>query len=194
MTESNIRRRPLHTRHITCLAYERDDGWIDIEGEMQDVTPDGTDLFFRQIDAGAFIHRMKITMTVDRELVIRSITAHIHDGATPNCHETESAYRALEGLKIGPGFRKQIQARVGGRLGCTHLTELLLGPMATTAVQSRFAMLRASPIWRERLYGNTEVQPPAILDTCHAYRVDGEAIKQVWPVHRRPGNGAPRSQ
>lgn len=194
MTEPNIRRRPLHVRHISCLAYERDDGWVDIEGEMRDVTPDGTDLFFRKLDAGENIHRMQITMTVDRDLVIRRITARVHDGATPNCHEIESAYRALEGVRIGQGFRKHVHAQVGGKLGCTHLTELLLGPMATTAVQSRFAMLRASPVWHERLYGDTEVQPPAILDTCHAYRIDGDAISRVWPEHRRPGNAPPETR
>ena len=38
---------------------------------------------------------------------------------------------ALTGIRIGPGWRRQVQERVGGVRGCIHITELLW-PLATT--------------------------------------------------------------
>ena len=43
----------------------------------------------------------------------------------------------LVGLKIAPGWRRQVQAAIGGRHGCTHITELL-GPVATVAYQTMY--------------------------------------------------------
>lgn len=91
MNHSIPRRRLLHTRQVFCEAYERDDGLYDIEGRMQDVTPDGTDLILKIIPAGARLHDMRIVMTVDRDLVIRDIAARIEESPTVYCHEIESA-------------------------------------------------------------------------------------------------------
>ncbi len=52
-TAPTIHRRPLHTRTITCTGFLRDDGLIDIEGEMQDITPTGTDLLFKMVRRAA---------------------------------------------------------------------------------------------------------------------------------------------
>ena len=43
----------------------------------------------------------------------------------------------LVGLQIGPGWRRKVQAAIGGRHGCTHITELL-GPVATIAYQTLY--------------------------------------------------------
>ena len=176
----------LHTRHIVCHAYERADGLIDVEGELRDITPDGTDLLFRVAPPGAAIHDMRVVMTVDRSLVVHRVTTQMLETPTRYCPQIEHAYRALAGLQIGPGWRQQVKARVGGVHGCTHVTELILGPMATTAMQARFAIQRAQPEWRGRFEGDTPLPRPAMLDTCYSYRGDGDAAKIFWPEHRRP--------
>ena len=43
--------------------------------------------------------------------------------------------RQGEGLRVGPGWRRAVRARLGGVQGCTHPVELL-GPLATTAYQT----------------------------------------------------------
>ncbi|QEY62946.1 DUF2889 domain-containing protein [Metapseudomonas lalkuanensis] len=177
----------LHTRHVTCTAYLREDGLLDVEGEMRDITPVDTDLLFRVAAAGGDIHHMHMTMTLDRDLVIQHVLARTHAGPTPYCQEIESAYGALEGLKIAPGFLPKVKARVGGIRGCTHLTELL-GPMATTAYQARFALMRKHNHLRQRLAGGQPLPRPALVDSCHTYRLDGEAIQLIWPEDRRQGS------
>lgn len=180
MNPTATTRKLLHTRHVVCHAYQRSDGLIDIEGEVQDITPDGTDLFFKILPAGAPIHDMRIVMTVDQNLVVQTVATRMDATPTPYCPEIESAYAALAGLQIGAGWRKQVKARVGGMRGCTHLTELILGTMATTAMQVNFAIARTSPDWHASFKEDV-----TMINSCHSYRGDGEAAKILWSEQRR---------
>nr|WP_314533097.1 DUF2889 domain-containing protein [uncultured Pseudomonas sp.] len=98
------------------------------------------------------------------------------------------AYGALVGLRIGTGFKQRVAERVGGLKGCTHLTELL-GPMATTAIQT------LAPIMQKRLRQRAAADPDFkmpdhwVIGTCHAYHPDGDAARRVNGA--RPGDDVP---
>jgi hypothetical protein len=186
MNQPSPGRKLVHLRQVVCSAYSRDDGLLEVVGELRDTSPDGTDLILKTIAPGGSLHDMRIVMTVDSELVIQTVSAHMAATPASYCKAVEDAYAALSGLAIGPGFRQRVKERVGGAKGCTHLTELL-GPMATTAFQARSAVQRATPAWRERFEGDAPVPRPPILDTCHTYRLDGEVATMLWPEHRRAG-------
>ncbi|WP_444634360.1 DUF2889 domain-containing protein [Cupriavidus oxalaticus] len=183
-------RKRIHTRHVTCNGYERADGLFDIEAEMTDITPTGTHLLFKRLGPGEAIHHMRIVITVSRDLVIHDIAATLSAGPTGQCADIASAYAGLKGLQIRAGFRRQASAIVGGVRGCTHLTELL-GPLATTARQTIFAVDRRERDGRWHADGTAALPTPAALNTCHAYREDGEVVRLLWPPHRR---GAPDMQ
>jgi len=174
----------LHTRKIDCNGYRRADGLYDIEARMTDISANGTELPFRQIDAGGQIHDMWLIMTIDRDLVIRRMTSRTDVGATPYCAEINTAYAALEGLKIGAGFKQKAKALVAGARGCTHLTELL-GPLATTAMQTIMSEWRESRPWNVMVRETTPLPKPWVIGTCHAYREDGPGADTIWPAHRR---------
>jgi hypothetical protein len=190
MSPTPANRKPLHTRHVTCTGYLRDDGLLDLEGEIQDISPGGTDLLFKSIPAGSAIHHMRVTMTLDMDLVIHDIAARMHAGPTEYCPEIEHAYGALKGLQIRAGFRQEVKARVGGVNGCTHITELL-GPMATTAMQSKMAIGRAERNGSLPAQGHGPMPKPALVGSCHTYRIDSEAVKVLWPLHRRETAAVP---
>lgn len=178
MNDTPTPRRALHRRETTTECWLRDDGLIDIEGRMRDLTPHGTDMVFHQVAAGDAIHDIQLTLTLDQGLTIRQVRARLAVGATPFCGGIESAYAGLEGLRIGAGFRQQLLQRVGGLQGCTHLTDLAMA-IAATAVQAAYALKRDA-----RAAGALARPPgerPAVLDTCHAWRSDGEAARIVWP-------------
>jgi hypothetical protein len=177
-------RKLIHTRRIECAGYERADGLYDIEACMHDITPDGTDLLFKRLGPGDAIHGMRLGATIDADMLIHHVEARMEAGPSPYCHEVPPFYAALKGLTIGRGFRQQAQERVGGVEGCTHLTELL-GPLATTAMQTIFAARRAAGVFRRMLQGDGPMPKPFVIGTCHTYRPDGEATKVVWPEHRR---------
>jgi hypothetical protein len=175
-----ITRSLLHTRQVICTAYQRSDGMFDIEGRIQDTKAEHSHTLFKPLRAGDALHLMRATMTIDQTMTILHIEAHTDAGPTPFCADINAAYGALQGLQIGPGFKAQVKARVGGRMGCTHLTDLL-GPMATTAIQTLL------PVWIEAELQRAAHDPayrmakPWVIDTCHAYRSDGEGVRTIMP-------------
>lgn len=177
-------RRLLHTREVVCRGYVREDGLFDFEASLRDISANDTDLYFKQVDAGGLLHGLRLTMTIDADMQIVQMQAHSDTVPTPFCSESSALYGQLEGLRIGPGFTQRVKERVGGRKGCTHLTELM-GPLATTAVQTVMALRRETRDLAAELQGSTPMPRPAVYDSCHTYRQDGQAIQVIWPEHRR---------
>ncbi len=176
-------RRLVHTREVVCKGYARADGLYDIEGRMVDLTADGTGLVFHELAAGEAIHDLRLVLTIDADLLIHRAQAFMVSIATPYCGGAAAAYGQLAGLRIGPGFRQAAKARVGTVTACTHLTELL-GPMATTAMQTLMSEQRAA----KRRGGLPQQDPmprPAIVGSCHAYRIESPATAVIWPPERR---------
>ncbi|UVE16019.1 DUF2889 domain-containing protein [Pseudomonas sp. LS44] len=173
-------RQRLHTRQVECTGFLRSDGLIDIEGRLLDTKHHDHDAYYKMILAGEPVHRMRVVMTVDLQFVIHDIKAVTEDAPSPFCPGVAAIYASLIGLKIGPGFKKQVAQRVGGTKGCTHLTELL-GPMATTLYQSTFDLLQDAE--RERAASDPDYVAPKlwVIDTCQVYRADGEAARMRWP-------------
>ncbi|MCY1293377.1 DUF2889 domain-containing protein [Pseudomonas jinjuensis] len=180
-------RRLLHTRQVTCTGYLRDDGLIEVEGRLLDTKPSDMVDVYRTVRAGEPLHQMRVVMVVDEEFVIRKVSAVTEAAPTPECPGIASAYAALEGLRIGPGFTRRVKERMGGIQGCTHLTELL-GPMATTLYQS--SMPLQVEAMRQRAVAEPGYEPPRpfVIGACHAYRADGEPARRLqeqWSNWRR---------
>lgn len=132
-------REALHQRQITCNGYRRADGLYDIEGEMRDhKTYDFPSKTHGTVHAGSPYHHMRVRITLTKDMEVIDAEAITLVGPYEICPEAATNIRHLKGLKIGPGWRRASQKAIGGRAGCTHITELL-GPMATTAFQTIFA-------------------------------------------------------
>ncbi|MCY1369113.1 hypothetical protein D9M69_561320 [compost metagenome] len=83
-------------------------------------------------------------------------------------------------MKIGPGLRRRAAERVGGILGCTHLTELL-GPLATTVLQTTSMLFLDAGSPASAQAPGLEDAQRWIIGTCHVYRPDGEMVRRLWP-------------
>jgi hypothetical protein len=164
-----------HQRSITINAYQRSDGLWDIEGHLRDTKSYAFANRFRgEIAPGEPIHDMWLRLTLDDELTVIEAQAATEAGPFAICPAITPAFARLEGLTIGPGWRRAVQARLGGVRGCTHLVELL-GPLATTAYQTIHA-------WRARYAPPVESdRPPSHLDSCHALARDGEVVRAHYP-------------
>ncbi|MFN7086062.1 MAG: DUF2889 domain-containing protein, partial [Burkholderiales bacterium] len=130
-------RKLAHVRAIECRGYEREDGLWDIEGHLVDTKTyvhtrrDGG----RERAPGEPVHDMWLRLTIDLDLKIHDVEAATDAGPYALCGDITPNFKALVGLTIGPGWRREIAARVGGVKGCTHLVELL-GPLGTVAFQA----------------------------------------------------------
>ena len=177
-------RRLLHTRQVQCVGYLRGDGLFDVEGTMTDISPQGTEMFFKRLQPGEALHDMRMVLSFDKDMVIRAVHAHTNAAPTRYCGDGNARYQALVGLKIGPGFSRKVKSLFGGTQGCTHLTELL-GPIATTAIQTWYSLWRETNILSEAHRHDGPLPRPMLVDTCQAYRIDGEAMQMLWPPSRR---------
>ena len=68
---------------------------------------------------------MIVRITITKERMITAAEAVTVTGPYVVCPKANEVFTKLVGLQIGPGWRRKVQAAIGGRHGCTHITELL---------------------------------------------------------------------
>ncbi len=169
-------RQHLHTRNIECKGYLRDDGLWDIEGYITDTKTYSFENHSRGgIASGEKIHHMLIRLTVDNDLIIQAAEASTESSPYDICPSINATFEKLKGVKIGAGWRKEISRIMGRTSGCTHLRDLLSGPVAVTAYQTIIPKRR-----REEVKADPS-ERPAVLNTCIAYADDGPIVRHRWP-------------
>ena len=133
-----VPREAVHKRQINCNGFVRADGLYDIEAELTDhKTYDFPSDFRGTVTPDLAVHHMVLRITIDRDRVIQHAEAITITGPYAICPTANAVFDNLVGLQIGPGWRRKVQAAIGGRHGCTHITELL-GPVATMAYQTLY--------------------------------------------------------
>jgi len=174
------RRQLKHRRQIDVQVYAREDGLWEVDATLVDTKTRDARLAGEVRPAGTPIHDMLIRLVVDTSLNV--VDAGAKTRWMPyagHCDDHGEIYRSLVGLNLARGFRKGLQERVGGVLGCTHITEL--AQVLPTAVIQAFA----GEVIDTR--GDSGVKPFQ-LDRCHALRSDGDVARLHYPRwFRRPG-------
>jgi hypothetical protein len=165
------RRRLAHTRQITSVVFERDDGQWEVEATLVDSKPFTVKLPESEIAPNEPIHEMTVGITFDRSLFIRSAEARMVHTPYRVCSGISDRYRQLVGLQIVPGFNNRVKRMFHGVEGCTHLTELL-ATIATVALQVM------------RFTDNREGLK--VIDGCHTFRRDGDVVRIHFPESYRP--------
>ena len=133
-----VPREAVHKRQINCNGFVRNDGLYDIEAELTDHKTYAFPSDFRgTVTPDLPVHHMILRVTINKERVIQHAEAITITGPYAICPTANDVFHNLVGLQIGPGWRRKVQAAIGGRHGCTHITELL-GPVATIAYQTLY--------------------------------------------------------
>lgn len=177
-----VSRQLRHRRAIRAEAFEREDGLWDIEACLTDQKPRDVALASGIRPHGLPIHELWLRITIDRKLTIVDAEASSDWVPYPgHCEASNPAYRALIGLNLLDNFRRHTHRLLGGRSGCTHLTELC-AVLPTAAIQAF-----AGDVWDSREHASGTAndaetgEPPFQLDRCHALRFDGEAVLRFYP-------------
>ncbi len=151
---------------------------------MQDISAVATELPFTDLPAGGHLHRMHLTMTVDAGMVIHHFAARTETGPTPYCAEINAAYATLIGLHIGKGLSSGSPA-TAGRRARLHAPDRPARPAGHHGdADHDVDPARGNALAHQAPRQHAPPQP-WVLDTCHAYRLDGEAAQVIWPMHRR---------
>lgn len=181
-------REELHLRTYEFRGFRRKDRLWDIEGRIADTKSYGFPIEDRGfVEAGEAVHDMSIRLTLDDSLTIQAIEAVTDFSPHKVCPAVTPNFQRMVGVKIGPGWRKAIRDRLGGSAGCTHLAEMLVA-MATPAYQTIFPILSRE----RRKEGKGGDAWPGLVNSCHAYKEDGDLVKRYWPhLHKPAGGEAP---
>jgi hypothetical protein len=169
-------RREIHHRVIDMRAYQRDDGFFDVEGHLVDskpfdfVRPSSPG---RASPAGEPLHDLWVRITLDGGYVVRDIEASSDVTPWAICKEAESTLQALIGERVGRGWSSIVKQRLRGPASCTHLMEMLL-PLATAAFQAIRPLQRRVPALSEQ------------VDTCYAFGREREVVQVLWPRMHGP--------
>ena len=178
LSAPKVEREHLHDRRYEFQGFRRADKLWDIEGRMTDAKTYAFDNEDRgRIEAGEPLHDMRIRLTIDERFVVHDIEVSTDAAPFSICPAITPNFAVVKGLRIGPGWRKNLKERLGGVHGCTHHVEMLVA-MATVAYQS---------LWSKREHHEEEEadaragKRPAVLDTCHALASDSPVVKRHWP-------------
>lgn len=133
-----VEREEVHNRRIAVNGFVRTDGLYDIEADLTDHKTYAFPSDFRgNVTPDQPVHHMKVRITITPDFVITAAEAVTIAGPYEVCPTANDVFAQLIGLQIGPGWRRKVATAIGGRHGCTHITELM-GPIATIAYQTRF--------------------------------------------------------
>ena len=164
-----------HRRQIDVQVYARDDGLWEVDAVLTDVKTRVAHMVDGPREPGTPIHDMLLRLVVNARLDILEAGSSSRWVPYPgHCDEHGDAYGQLVGLNLLQNFRQMLKQRLGGILGCTHLTEL--AQVLPTAVVQGFV----GEVIDSR--GTAEgAAKPFQLDRCHALRSDSEAVRQFYP-------------
>lgn len=159
-------------------VFSRGNGLWEADAQLVDVKARDVPMVSGLRPAGTPIHEMLLRIVVNEKLEILEAGSQTLWMPYPgHCNEHGDAYAKLVGLNLLQGFRQALRERLGGVLGCTHLTELAQ-VLPTAVVQAM-----AGEVFDTRGQG---AQQPFQIDRCHALRSDGEAVRQFYPRWHRP--------
>lgn len=173
-------RRPCQRRGITIEVFTRQDGLWEVDAQIADMPLQDISLVCGVRHAGEYLHRMQLRLIVDRTYNVVDAGAETQDAPyMGTCENHQDIYRRLIGLNLLKGFRESVRERLGGALGCTHITEL------SQMIPSAIVQVMAIEMKKSNAYEEAS-SPPFQLDRCHALQRDTEAVRVYYPRWYRP--------
>ncbi len=169
-------RKLLHTRNIEVRGFIRPDKIYEIEGHVKDIRSNKYKNKWTEVPPGLPMHHMQARLAVDKNYIVREIEVVSDSHPYPGiCNKVVSNFDVLVGCKIGGGWKKAIKEKLGGIKGCTHISELLLVPIATTAYLTIY--LDNNDV---AIDDSIEEIKPGFIDSCFALDSKGIVVERQW--------------
>lgn len=172
------KRERIHSRTITVNTYEIDDSSLLVEGDLVDERFFPSFYYSRSefLDPG-IVHDIRVEMKVKLpRLEVTEVRAQMRKIPISDCLGVESSAEKIVGIRIKPGFSRDLKARLGGTAGCLHMTTLIYH-MGAAAVQGMWAWFS-----RKREGGSTrslDYDPGILKDSCWLWRENGPFFEKV---------------
>jgi len=180
MTENSGVPHMIRTR-VLDLSRADDDTYV-FRTSLRDISHGG------DYEAGGDtqpVHDFSIRGRVDRaDLKILELKLEAATHPYPACPKILGVAQKLVGASLKKGWKKTVLKHLGGTLGCTHVTTLLLGlsELVTLFIFLEVnAKLTFGPVTKsEGRWMKTCVDVAGTLDdACHVLTVDGEVLSKA---------------
>ena len=187
LPQAAAERQLKHRRAIDVQVFSRGNGLWEVDATITDTKTRAVRTSEGEREAGVPIHDMLLRIVVDEQLnLIEAGSETRWMPYTGHCDQHGDAYRRLVGLNLMKNFRGVLRERLGGVLGCTHITEL--AQTLPTAVIQAFA----GEVIDTR--GTSEgASRPFQIDRCHALRSDGDVVRLHYPSWYQPAAAASKT-
>jgi hypothetical protein len=180
---NRVQRELKHTRDLRVEVYKRADNLWDVEARLTDRKTNDFRLATGPRSANEPVHDMTICVTINEKFDVIEASAKAFSVPYPGyCEVITPDYGQLVGLNLLKNFNREVRARLGKTLGCTHMTELT-AIMPTAAVQAFAGEVRrhADPEKNDNKSDGKPQSPPFFIDGCHAMARNGRAVKEFYP-------------
>ncbi len=138
-------------------------------------------------------HEMEVSLDISiPAMIITDIRGQMIRVPHERCREALAALPHAKGLEIKKGLTQRMEETIGGKVGCSHLTNLVM-EACHASIQGQYLSLRESfgdlldemtPAERTKWFLTTR---PQMIDSCAAYRGDAPIVKDALqsPVTER---------
>jgi hypothetical protein len=138
-------------------------------------------------------HEMEVSLDISiPAMVITDIRGEMIRVPHERCRDALAALAHARGLEVKKGLTLRMEETVGGKDGCSHLTNLVM-EACHASVQGQYLSLRGSsgglldemtPTERTKWFLTTR---PQMIDSCAAYRGDAPIVREALqsPVTER---------
>jgi hypothetical protein len=175
LPQAAAQRQLKHRRQIDVQVFSRGNSLWEVDAVLTDTKTRVAEMVDGPRPPGTPIHDMLLRLVVNEKLDILEAGSETRWMPYPGtCNDHDDAYGALVGLNLLQNFRHALRLKLGGVLGCTHITEL--AQTLPTAVVQAFA----GEVIDTR--GTAEgAKQPFQIDRCHALRSDGDIVRLHHP-------------
>jgi hypothetical protein len=169
----------MHTRSVQFDGYLRDDGLWDIEAELKDTKSYRSPGYDRgELAPGEPVHQIFVRLTIDNDLVVRDAVFEMRAIPFDHCGGAAARPEAFIGTALGRGWRKAVDERMKGTLGCSHLRELMYS-IATAAFQTVTSYRETNmPALGAPMAADGR---PFYLGQCRSWAFDSPVVRQRYP-------------
>ena len=173
----------IHQRGVSIKIFEISKDRILIESLLVDERFCPFFIYARQqvVDSG-MIHRVMVRMTLSLpELIIEA--AEIEMAIIPNakCREVEALSGKIVGLQLTRGFKRKVTALLGGKVGCIHITNLILF-MSSAAIQGSYTYYNR--VREDGRVKHSDLDDSLLINSCHLWKEDGPLARRLGEMKR----------
>ncbi|MCP3876271.1 MAG: DUF2889 domain-containing protein [Desulfobacteraceae bacterium] len=179
MLNKLIKNKPkIHTRDIQLATYPHTDESVIIHGVLKDRRYINVFDVSGEVKHPGIIHHMDVKLLIKpNPLTIADAQAQMKCIPMSECSTTLDTIEKLKGLEIKSGFSKNVRQIMGGKLGCTHLCQLII-VMGQEIVHGWLTHKRKDkPSIPKDLESFKEKD--YLIDSCRLWSANGPKIKNL---------------